>query len=119
MKRILVVEDNPDNMDLIEAFLEDAYELSFATDGKMGLEKAIQEKPDLILLDISLPQMDGTEVIKYIREDTQICNTPVVALTAHAMLGDKEGFLKQGFSDYMSKPIQDEDDLIDLMESLL
>ncbi len=119
MKRVLVVEDNPDNMDLIEAFLEDEYELSFATDGKMGLNKAITEKPDLILLDISLPEMDGTEVIKEIRADENISNIPVIALTAHAMMGDRENFLKQGFNDYMSKPIQDEDILIELMESYL
>ncbi len=119
MKRILVVEDNSDNMDLIEAFLEDEYELLFATDGKMGLKKAIEEKPDLILLDISLPEMDGTEVIKEIRVHQDILNTPVIALTAHAMMGDRENFLKQGFNDYMSKPIQDEDILIELMESYL
>ncbi len=119
MKRILVVEDNPDNLDLIEAFLEDVYTLSFATDGQIGLEKVIKEKPDLVLLDISLPKMDGTEVIKAIRENAKVCNIPVIALTAHAMLGDREAFLKQGFTDYMSKPIQDDDILIELMESYL
>lgn len=119
MKRILVVEDNQDNLDLIEAFLEDVYSLSYATDGKMGLDKVIEEKPDLVLLDISLPKMDGTEVIKAIRENDKICNIPVIALTAHAMLGDREAFIKQGFTDYMSKPIEDEDVLIELMESFL
>ena len=119
MKRVLVVEDNPDNLDLIEAYLEDMYALSFATDGQMGLDKVIEEKPDLVLLDISLPKMDGTEVIKAIRENDEVSNTPVIALTAHAMMGDRESFLKQGFTDYMSKPIQDEEILIELIESLL
>ncbi len=119
MKRILVVEDNLDNLDLIEAFLEDEYSLSFATDGQMGLDKVMAEKPDLVLLDISLPKMDGVEVIKAIRKNDEVSSIPVIALTAHAMMGDREAFIKQGFTDYMSKPIQDEDILIELIESLL
>jgi CheY-like chemotaxis protein len=119
MSKILVVEDNHDNMDLVEAFLEDDYELIKAFDGKEGLESAIANKPDLILLDISLPEMDGTEVIQKIREDDTISSTPVIALTAHAMLGDKEKFLEYGFDDYMSKPIVDDEELIELIEELL
>ena len=118
-KHILVIEDNPDNMDLIEAFLEDDYRLSFASDGQEGLNKTIEEKPDLVLLDISLPKMDGTQVIQEIRKLSDISSTPVIALTAHAMLGDREMFLKQGFDEYLSKPIEDEDILIELIESLL
>ena len=118
-KHILVIEDNPDNMDLIEAFLEDDYRLSFAADGQEGLNKTIEEKPDLVLLDISLPKMDGTQVIQEIRKLSDISSTPVIALTAHAMLGDREIFLKQGFDEYLSKPIEDEDILIELIESLL
>ena len=117
-KNILVVEDNPDNMDLIEAFLEDDYRLSFAVDGQEGLNKTIDEKPDLVLLDISLPKMDGTQVIQEIRKLSDISATPVIALTAHAMLGDREMFLKQGFDEYLSKPIEDDDILIELIESL-
>jgi len=117
-KHILVVEDNPDNMDLIEAFLEDDYRLSFAVDGQEGLNKTIEEKPDLVLLDISLPKMDGTQVIQEIRKVNNISSTPVIALTAHAMLGDREMFLKQGFDEYLSKPIEDDDILIELIESL-
>ena len=118
MKKIVVVEDNHDNADLIEAFLEDLYELVFAYDGKVGLEKILLEKPDLVLLDISLPEMDGNEVVKAIRANSTISTIPVIALTAHAMLGDKDDFLKKGFTDYMSKPIQDEDILIELIEKL-
>ena len=119
MKRVLIVEDNSDNMDVLEAFLEDDYELLEATDGKMGLGMAIEEKPDLILLDISLPEMDGTQVITEIRKNQEINNTPVIALTAHAMLGDREKFLASGFNEYMSKPIVDEDILIEMMNSLM
>jgi CheY-like chemotaxis protein len=119
MKKILVVEDNPDNMDLIEAFLEDDYELIQAFDGESGFLKACECGMDLVLLDISLPNMDGTEVVKKIRETESIKNIPVVALTAHAMLGDRDKFIKCGFDEYMSKPIVDEDDLINLIEELL
>jgi len=119
MKKVLIVEDNSDNMDVLEAFLEDDYELLEATDGKMGLEMAIDEKPDLILLDISLPEMDGLQVIAEIRRNQEIKNTPVIALTAYAMLGDKERFLEAGFDEYMSKPIVDEEVLIDMMNSLM
>ena len=119
MKKVLIVEDNQDNMDVLEAFLEDDYELIEATDGKMGLEVAIDKKPDLILLDISLPEMDGTQVITEIRKNQEINNTPVIALTAHAMLGDREKFLASGFNEYMSKPIVDEDILIEMMNSLM
>ena len=118
-KRILVIEDNQDNMDLVEAFLEDSYELLLSKDGQEGLNMIKEYKPDLVLLDISLPKMDGIEVIKEIRKDNSISSIPVIALTAHAMIGDRETFLKYGFSEYLSKPIQDEDILINLMESLL
>jgi len=119
MKKILIVEDNSDNMDVLEAYLEDDFELIEATDGKMGLDMAIREKPDLVLLDISLPEMDGTEVVVKIRQNQEIMDTPVIALTAHAMLGDRERFLEFGFNEYMSKPIVDEDLLIEMMNNLM
>jgi len=119
MKNILVIEDNIDNMDLVEAMIEDNFIVLKAFDGKAGLEKAIEKKPDLILLDISLPEMDGTEVIKEIRKNESIKNTPIIALTAHAMIGDKEKYINLGFNNYMSKPIIDEDDLLDIIGELL
>ena len=64
--------------------------------------------PDLILLDISLPEMDGTEVLQWIRQDERVQHLPVIALTAHAMAGDREKFLAAGFNDYVTKPIVDE-----------
>ena len=119
MKRVLIVEDNEDNMSVLEAFLEEDFKLLGATDGKMGLDMTCEHKPDLILLDISLPEMDGIEVIAKIRANEEIKDIPVIALTAHAMLGDKERFLGCGFDEYMSKPIVDEDLLILMMNNLM
>jgi len=119
MYKVLIVEDNQDNMDVLEAFLEDDFELIYAIDGKIGLDMAKEFKPDLILLDISLPEMDGTEVMSNIRKDENIKDIPTIALTAHAMKGDKEKFLKFGFNEYMSKPIVDEEILIDMINKLL
>ncbi len=119
MYKILVVEDNADNLAVLEAFLEDDYDLINADDGKKGLDMAISEKPDLILLDISLPEMDGTEVLANIRKIDDIKDTPTIALTAHAMLGDKEKYLDLGFDSYVSKPILDDEELIELIESLI
>ena len=119
MYKILIVEDNADNLAVLEAFLEDEYELVNAEDGKKGLDLALSQKPDLILLDISLPEMDGTEVLAQIRKIDEIKETPVIALTAHAMLGDKEKFLELGFNAYVSKPIIDDETLLELIETLI
>ncbi len=119
MYKILIVEDNADNLAVLEAFLEDEYELVNAEDGKKGLDLALSQKPDLILLDISLPEMDGTEVLAQIRKIDEIKDTPVIALTAHAMLGDKEKFLELGFNAYVSKPIIDDETLLELIETLI
>ena len=78
-----------------------------------------QVKPDLVLLDISLPEMDGTEVLQRIRANPEIQTLPVVALTAHAMAGDREKYLGAGFNDYVSKPIVDEQVLLDVIQRLL
>jgi len=119
MYKILIVEDNTDNLAVLEAFLEDDYELVNADDGRKGLEMAISQKPDLILMDISLPEMDGTEVLAEIKKIEDIKNIPTIALTAHAMVGDKEKYLKLGFNSYVSKPILDDEELIELIESLI
>lgn len=110
MKKILIVEDVEMNRDLLVQLLEDDYELVEATDGKQGLKMAAQEKPDLILLDISLPEMDGWEVTRRIRADEEIEQIPIIAVTAHAMAGDEEKAYAQGCNAYLSKPI-DEDEL--------
>jgi CheY-like chemotaxis protein len=110
MKKILIVEDTEMNRDLLVQLLEDDYELAEAVNGREGLEKAASEKPDLILLDIGLPEMDGWEVSAKLKEDDQLKDIPVIAVTAHAMAGDEERAYAQGFDGYLSKPI-DEDEL--------
>jgi two-component system cell cycle response regulator DivK len=117
--KVAVVEDNPDNRMLVQALLEDRYELSEYETGVEALEGLPGDVPDLILLDISLPEMDGTEVLARIRDQHDLRDVPVIALTAHAMAGDREKFLSLGFNDYVTKPIVDEDVLIDAIENCL
>lgn len=119
MKKIAVVEDNPDNRLLVQAILEDLYEVSeyeTGTDAVAGLE---EDAPDLVLLDISLPEMDGTEVLQWIRGTDRLRDTPVIALTAHAMAGDRERYLAEGFNDYVTKPIVDEAVLLEAIQRWL
>ena len=117
--KIAVVEDNPDNRFLVQAILEDEYELSEYETGADAVEGIPENPPDLILLDISLPEMDGPEVLVRIRNDERTKEIPVIALTAHAMAGDREKFLSQGFNDYVTKPIVDESVLTDAIERWL
>jgi CheY-like chemotaxis protein/glyoxylase-like metal-dependent hydrolase (beta-lactamase superfamily II) len=119
MKKILIIEDNEDNMFVIEDFLKDQFELFKAYDGKQGLQLVFDQRPDLILLDISLPLMDGTEVLRNIRQSVDIQHIPVVAITANAMIGDKEKYLDMGFDDYMSKPIIEPVELLAVMSKHL
>ncbi len=106
--RIAVVEDNPDNRLLVQAILEDLYEITEYESGTAALEGLVKSRPDLVLLDISLPEMDGTEVLRRIRADSRLSTLPVIALTAHAMSGDRERYLSAGFDDYLTKPIVDD-----------
>ena len=119
MKKIAVVEDNPDNRLLVQAILEDIYELVEYEDGPSALEGLGSDPVDLVLLDISLPGMDGNEILARIRADATLKHLPVIALTAHAMAGDRERYLDAGFDDYVTKPIVDEQILLDAMERLL
>ncbi len=119
MAKIAVVEDNPDNRLLVQALLEDLYELSeyeTGTDVVAGLKDDV---PDLVLLDISLPEMDGPEVLKWIREQDELKDLPVIALTAHAMAGDRDRYLEMGFDDYLTKPIIDDAILLETIERWL
>jgi CheY-like chemotaxis protein len=102
---ILVIEDNPDNMETVKALLADNYEIAEATNATEGITKARTQAPDLILLDISLPEMDGYAVFDIIRKDDLTRQIPVVALTAKAMKGDREELISYGFDGYISKPI--------------
>ncbi len=118
-KKVAIVEDNPDNRLLIQAMLEDVYEIIEYETGLEAIDGFKDEIPDLVLLDISLPEMDGTEVLKHIRADATLQHLPVVALTAHAMAGDREHFLAVGFNDYVAKPIADMDILLRTVAGLL
>ena len=118
-RKVAVVEDNPDNRMLVQALLEDRFEISEYESGVDAVERLGDDVPDLILLDISLPEMDGTEVLAWIREQDALKDLPVIALTAHAMAGDREKYLAAGFNDYVTKPIVDEDVLIGAIERWL
>ena len=117
--KVAVVEDNPDNRMLVQALLEDLYDISEYESGIEAVEGLPGDVPDLILLDISLPEMDGTEVLAWIRQHADLKHLPVIALTAHAMAGDREKYLAAGFNDYVTKPILDEDILIGAIERWL
>ncbi len=119
MKRIALVEDNPDNRALVEALLEDDYLLETYEDGPSALAALPAAPPDLIVLDISLPGMDGTEVLARIRQVESLRALPVIALTAHAMAGDRKRYLAMGFDSYVSKPIVDEALLYDAIAACL
>lgn len=106
MKTILIVEDTELNIDLITQLLEDDYRLLFARDGALGVEMALQHDPDLILMDISLPVMDGYEATRKIREVKK--TTPIIGLSAHAMSGHEKSALESGCDDYLTKPIDDD-----------
>lgn len=105
--RILVVEDNPDNMTLIDDMLSTMdYTVLKATDGQIGLEKIASEKPDLVLMDLSLPKMDGWTVARNVKDNPDLRSIPIIAITAHAMVGDRERALEAGCDDYITKPIR-------------
>ena len=117
--RIAVVEDNADNRLLIDAILGDAYVLDEYATGTHALEAMPTRRPDLVLLDVSLPGMDGLVVLSRMRADTALRDVPVVAVTAHAMAGDRDRYLASGFDGYVAKPIEDDRVLIDTVERLL
>jgi two-component system, cell cycle response regulator DivK len=105
-KRILVVEDNPDNRILVTDVLASMkYEVLVAMDGEEGVTLAESSVPDLILMDLSLPKMDGWTAAKKIKTNPTLAHIPIIALTAHAMVGDREKALEAGCDDYVSKPI--------------
>jgi len=106
MKRILVVEDNEINMYLCSRILKSSgYEVIEARSGEEGVELTIKEKPDLILMDIQLPGIDGLETTKRIRKSEANGEIPIIALTSYAMAGDREKALKAGCTGYIEKPI--------------
>lgn len=121
MKNILLIEDNPDNADLVLAFLDDLYHIRVCDSGFQALEllREGQYRPDLLLCDISLPGMDGVQLLGQIRQLPDYRGVPAIALTSHAMRGDQERFLAAGFDAYVGKPILDDVALIEPIERLL
>ena len=118
MKKILIVEDIELNRDLLVQLLEDDYRVVTAEDGEAGVALAEQELPDLILMDLSLPRVDGWEATRRIKAIPSLKAMPIIALTAHAMQGDEEKARAAGCDDYLAKPI-DEDRLFEMLEKYL
>ncbi|NUO38163.1 MAG: response regulator [Gemmatimonadaceae bacterium] len=119
MTTIAIVEDNADNRLLLQAILDGLYELVEYENGTDALAGLAASLPDLVLLDISLPGMDGNEILSRIRADDVLKGLPVIALTAHAMSGDREKYLAAGFNDYITKPIVDETILLSAIDRWL
>ena len=117
-KTIAVVEDNKDSRLLIRTILGDHYRITEYSSSYEALEGLKRKVPDLIILDISLPGMDGVELLKRLRSNPRLKRLPVIALTAHAVTGDRETYLSSGFDDYVAKPIVDEDSLLSSIKRL-
>jgi len=119
MKKVLVVEDNESNMYLVSFILrQNGYGVIEAFDGEEGIKLALEEKPDLILMDIQLPGVDGLEATKKIRESKIDHHIPIIALTSYAMVGDRERALDAGCSGYIEKPIDPEKFILELEKFL-
>jgi len=109
MKKILVVEDNENNLYMMKFLLEkNGYKVIEARDGVEGVKVAAIEKPDLIIMDIQLPLLDGYKATKQIKANEEISKIPIIAVTSYAMVGDKEKALKAGCNGYIEKPINPE-----------
>jgi two-component system, cell cycle response regulator DivK len=107
MAKILIVEDNELNREMLSRrLLKRGYELSYAGDGREAIEKAMETAPDLILMDMSLPVMDGWEATKRLRHHDATAKVPIIALTAHAMSSDRERAIEAGCDEYEPKPFE-------------
>ncbi|MFY8215446.1 MAG: response regulator [Chthoniobacterales bacterium] len=119
MPKILIVEDNEMNRDMLSRRLaRRGYDVAVAVDGQEGLDMATSASPDLILMDMSLPVLDGWEVTRRLKADPVMAKVPVIALTAHAMAGDREQAMAAGCDDYDTKPIE-LDRLLSKIQTLL
>ena len=117
-KRILVAEDGEYNRDLLVQILGDDYRLVMALDGKEAVIKAAEEKPDLILMDLGLPVMDGWEATKKIKANSALTQIPIIAVTSHAMRSEERKAREAGCDDYLPKPI-DEDILMEKIKKYI
>jgi CheY-like chemotaxis protein len=116
---VAVIEDNVDNRLLLDAILGEAFSIDEYAAGAEALAALPHRVPDVVLLDVSLPGMDGLEVLARMRSDPSLRHVPVIAVTAHAMAGDRERYLAAGFDGYVPKPIVDDELLIEAIEALL
>ena len=119
MRKIAIIEDVEDNRDLLYYLLRDEFKVTRFSSGEEALRQFAVDTPDLIVLDIRLPGMDGVEVLKRVRQHEQLRNIPVLALTAHAMSGDREKYISAGFDEYTSKPIVDLTGFVGMVHRLL
>jgi len=119
MHKIAIIEDAEDNRDLLYYLLRDEFKVTRFSSGEEALEHFSVDTPDLIILDIWLPGMDGVEVLKRVRRHEHLRKIPVLALTANAMLGDREKYLSAGFDEYASKPIVDVIGFVGIVRRLL
>jgi CheY-like chemotaxis protein len=104
--RILLVEDNPDNRDMLSRRLvRRGHQVSFAVDGAEAIARTQEERPDIVLMDLSLPVIDGWEATRRLKADAATNAIPIIALTAHAMAGDRERAMEVGADDYDTKPV--------------
>jgi CheY-like chemotaxis protein len=104
--RILLVEDNPENRDMLSRrLIRRGYQMSFAMDGAEAVRLTQEEQPELVLMDLSLPVMDGWEATRRLKSDAATQSIPIIALTAHAMVGDRERAIEAGANDYDTKPV--------------
>jgi two-component system cell cycle response regulator DivK len=117
-KKILIVDDTEWNRDLLMQLLEDDYDLAQAVDGEQGVKAAERERPDLILMDLGMPVMDGWEATRTIKANSALKHIPIIAVTSHAMVGDEITASEAGCDDYLPKPI-DENELILKIKKLL
>jgi two-component system cell cycle response regulator DivK len=106
MPRILIIEDNEENRDALARRLQRrGYDVVMAGDGQQGVEMAKSEKPDLVLMDMNMPVLDGWRASQLVRADPETRELPIIGLTAHALAGDREKALQAGCSDYHTKPV--------------
>lgn len=106
MSKILLVEDNEMNRDMLSRRLtRNDFEVAIAVDGQQGIDMAVSEKPDVILMDMSLPVVDGWEATRQIKSNAESSSIPIIGLSAHAMAGDREKAINAGCDDYETKPI--------------
>jgi two-component system cell cycle response regulator DivK len=119
MSRILIVEDNEKNLKLFKLILDSrGYETVVARDGMEGVHLAKSTNPDIILMDVQMPKLNGAEALKLLKDDEQTRDIPVIAATAYSMKGDRQRLLDLGFSDYIAKPIH-VNDFLSLIERKL